>query len=117
MGKSNSERTGDHEPDSVDRILGEFYEARQFKDLEIDSRYNTYKYPGLPPGPIASPGAASLEAAVYPAHVAFLFFVAHPDGHHEFRRTFREHSEAIRQMKQARKSLDAPRTTPARKPR
>ncbi len=82
----------------VDRVL--------YKDLEIDSKYNTYRYPGLPPGPIASPGAASLEAAVYPASVPFLFFVAHPDGHHEFRRTFREHTAAIRQMKLARRAAD-----------
>ena len=102
---------------TVQYALGRHVHRVLFKDLEIDSKYNTYKYPGLPPGPIASPGAASLEAAVYPARVPFLFFVAHPDGHHEFRRTFREHSEAIRQMKQARKTFDAPRTTPARKAR
>lgn len=102
---------------TVQYALGRHVDRVMFKDLEIDSRYNTYKYPGLPPGPIASPGAASLEAAVYPAQVPFLFFVAHPDGHHEFRRTFREHSEAIRQMKRARKALDTARATPGRTPR
>ena len=102
---------------TVQYALGRHVDRVMFKDLEIDSRYNTYRYPGLPPGPIASPGAASLEAAVYPAQVPFLFFVAHPDGHHEFRRTFREHSAAIRQMKQARKALDTARATPGRTPR
>jgi UPF0755 protein len=70
-----------------------------FKDLEVDSRYNTYKHPGLPPGPIASPGAASIEAALYPANVPYLYFVAHPDGHHEFRQTFSEHTEARQQIR------------------
>ncbi|MEO6445725.1 MAG: endolytic transglycosylase MltG [Gemmatimonadaceae bacterium] len=94
---------------TVQYALGKHVERVLYKDLEIDSRYNTYKYPGLPPGPIASPGAASLEAAVKPAQVPYLYFVAHPDGHHEFRRTFREHVQAIGQMKQARRALDAAR--------
>ena len=84
---------------TVQYALGRHVERVLFKDLEIDSKYNTYKYPGLPPGPIASPGAASIEAAVYPASVPYLYFVAHPDGHHEFRTTFREHAEAIRQVR------------------
>ncbi|NLC76989.1 MAG: endolytic transglycosylase MltG [Clostridia bacterium] len=64
------------------------------KDLEIDSPYNTYKYQGLPPGPIASPGKASLEAALYPADVDYLYFRVDPerDGAHIFSRTFAEHS-------------------------
>ena len=69
------------------------------KDLEIDSPYNTYKYPGLPPGPIASPGGASLAAALHPANVSFLYFVAAPDGHHEFRNTLAEHEVVVRQLR------------------
>jgi len=69
------------------------------KDLEIDSPYNTYKYPGLPPGPIASPGGPSLTAAIYPAKVSYLYFVAAPDGHHEFRNTLSEHETAKRQVR------------------
>lgn len=69
------------------------------KDLEIDSPFNTYKYPGLPPGPIASPGGASLRAALFPANVDFLYFVAAPDGHHEFRRTLSEHEAAVRSVR------------------
>jgi UPF0755 protein len=65
-----------------------------YRDLEIESPYNTYRNAGLPPGPIASPGRASIEAALFPADVPYKFFVAHPDGHHEFRVTFREHTEA-----------------------
>jgi UPF0755 protein len=71
------------------------------KDLEIDSPYNTYRYPGLPPGPIASPGGASLQAALYPADVQYLYFVAMPDGHHEFRRTLDEHNAAVRAARAA----------------
>ena len=69
------------------------------KDLEIDSPYNTYKYPGLPPGPIASPGGPSLIAALYPASVTFRYFVAAPDGHHEFRNTLEEHNRAVSQVR------------------
>jgi len=71
------------------------------KDLEIDSPYNTYRYPGLPPGPIASPGGASLVAALFPADVPYLYFVAMPDGHHEFRRTLAEHEVAVRTARAA----------------
>jgi len=65
------------------------------RHLKVDSPYNTYRYPGLPPGPIAAPGRASLEATLFPATVPYRFFVAHPDGHHEFRRTYEEHLQAI----------------------
>jgi UPF0755 protein len=71
------------------------------KDLEIDSPYNTYKYPGLPPGPIASPGGASLVAALFPASVPFLYFVAAPDGHHEFRKTLAEHDAAVKAVRRS----------------
>jgi len=65
-------------------------------DLSFDSRYNTYRYPGLPPGPIASPGLGSLEAAVAPASVDYLYFVSRNDGSHVFARTLAEHNENVR---------------------
>lgn len=70
-----------------------------YRDLEVQSPYNTYRRRGLPPGPIASPGAASIEAALYPADVTYRYFVAHPDGHHEFRNTYAEHLQAIREVR------------------
>jgi UPF0755 protein len=84
---------------TVQYALGRHVERVLYRHLEIDSRYNTYRYAGLPPGPIASPGAASLEASLFPANVPYLYFVAHPDGHHEFRTTFAEHSAAVREMR------------------
>jgi UPF0755 protein len=72
-----------------------------FKDLLVKSPYNTYRVLGLPPGPIASPGAASLRAALFPAKVPYRFFVAAPDGHHEFRRTYKEHLAAIEMVRRA----------------
>jgi UPF0755 protein len=80
-----------------------------FKDLRVSSAYNTYRVLGLPPGPIGSPGLSSIEAALHPAKVPYRFFVAHPDGHHEFRRTYREHLEAIRMVRTATGSDSATR--------
>lgn len=69
------------------------------RDLDIESPYNTYRNPGLPPGPIASPGAASLEAALYPADVPYRFMVAHPDGHHIFNVSFADHTRTIGELR------------------
>jgi UPF0755 protein len=74
------------------------------EDLETDSPYNTYKYPGLPPGPIGNPGKASLLAALYPAPVDYLYFVAKGDGTHVFSTTLEEHNRARSKIKQAKKN-------------
>jgi conserved hypothetical protein, YceG family len=84
---------------TVQFALGRHTPRVLFKDLEVDSPYNTYKYPGLPPGPIASPGGPSLAAALNPANVDYLYFVAAADGHHEFRRTLSEHEEAKKEVR------------------
>jgi UPF0755 protein len=64
-------------------------------DLKIDSPYNTYRYAGLPPGPIAAPGEASLRAAANPADVPYLYFVSRNDGSHVFSTTLDEHNKAV----------------------
>lgn len=67
-------------------------------DLALDSPYNTYRHAGLPPGPIASPGAASLEAVLMPATVTYLYFVSRNDGSHAFARTLPEHNRNVQQF-------------------
>ena len=65
--------------------------------LQFDSPYNTYRYPGLPPGPIASPGRASIAAAAAPADVPYLYFVSRNDGTHAFATTLDEHNRNVQQ--------------------
>lgn len=79
---------------TVQYVLGERKEKLTYDDLKIDSKYNTYLYKGLPPGPIASPGLKSIKAAIEPANVDYLFFVANEDGSHTFSRNFNEHVNA-----------------------
>ena len=73
------------------------------RELERDSPYNTYKYPGLPPGPICNPGKASIIAALYPADVRYLYFVSKGDGSHIFSMTLTEHNRAKNRIKQVLK--------------
>ncbi len=65
------------------------------RDLSIDSRYNTYRYFGLPPGPIGNPGGGALAAALEPAETDFLYFVSKNTGRHHFSRTLEEHNRAV----------------------
>lgn len=68
------------------------------EDLQFDSPYNTYRYAGLPPGPIAAPGKASLEAALAPADVPYLYFVSRNDGSHVFSTTLAEHNRNVQRF-------------------
>lgn len=79
---------------TVQYILQERKEVLSTKDTQIDSPYNTYKNKGLPIGPIASPGAACIEAALYPEETEALYFVLGSDGKHIFSKTHEEHVEA-----------------------
>lgn len=77
---------------TIQYLLGETKDRVLYKDLEIDSPYNTYMYPGLPPGPIASPGADCIDAALYPEQSDYLFFVVKEYGsiEHNFAKTEQE---------------------------
>jgi peptidoglycan lytic transglycosylase G len=72
------------------------------RNLQIRSPYNTYLHPGLPPGPISQPSDSSLYAALNPAPVGFIYFVAQPDGKHVFSETYADHLAAIRRARQRR---------------
>jgi UPF0755 protein len=70
---------------------------------EIDDPYNTYRNPGLPPGPINSPGRAALAAALHPESTPHLYFVAKPGGGHDFSRTLSEHNRAVARWRSSRR--------------
>jgi len=74
------------------------------RDLSIDSPYNTYKYRGLPPGPVNNPGLPSLQAALYPAMTQYLYMVAAGDGSHVFSTSLEEHLKAKRRFDRIRRS-------------
>jgi UPF0755 protein len=75
-----------------------------FKDLDVDSPYNTYKHPGLPPGPICNPGKACILAALYPAEVDYLYFVSKGDGTHVFSSSLTEHNRAKSRINRAQRN-------------
>ena len=68
------------------------------RNMQVDSPYNTYRYGGLPPGPIAAPGRDVLRAALEPADVTYLYFVSRNDGTHAFANTLREHNRNVREF-------------------
>jgi UPF0755 protein len=80
--------------------MGYVPERITIQDLKIDSPYNTYVNPGLPPGPICSPGEASLRAAIEPADVDYLYFVSNGDGTHTFTTTYAEHERFRLEMRE-----------------
>ncbi len=69
-------------------------------DLEVDSPYNTYRVPGLPPGPIANPGREAIAAVLHPAETNELYFVATGDGGHAFAQTLEEHNRNVRRLRE-----------------
>lgn len=91
---------------TVQYALGERRDRLLYSDIDAvaDHPYNTYTQPGLPPGPIGVPGEAALIAALQPADVDYLYFVAHPDGSHTFTRSLAEHNRA---RIEARREWDA----------
>ncbi len=87
---------------TVQYALGEVRSVLLYKDLEIQSPYNTYLHPGLPPGPIASPGESSLQAVLNPADVEYMFFVARGDGtgRHYFAKDLAGHNRNRRKARE-----------------
>lgn len=75
--------------------------ALHHDDMQTKSPYNTYRCPGLPPGPIANPGRGSLEAAMHPASSNFLYFVSDGNGHHRFARSLEEHNQNVNAYRRA----------------
>ena len=82
---------------------GEWQGRLLYRHLTTDDLYNTYRYPGLPPGPINSPGRAALAAALRPASHDLLYFVASPGGGHAFSRTLGEHERAVARWRASRR--------------
>lgn len=79
--------------------MGQWKSRVLYEDLRHPSEYNTYRRQGLPPGPIANMGLASLKAALEPASVDYLFYVAQADGYHRFTETYADHLRAIREIR------------------
>ncbi len=73
--------------------------------LKIESKYNTYLYRGLPPGPINSPGKESIIAALYPSVNEYLYFVARGDGYHTFSTNEKDHNKAKKKFQEVRRRV------------
>jgi len=76
-------------------VAGTYKGTLHHADLSVNSPYNTYRYAGLPPGPIGNPGRSALAAAMHPGSTKFLYFVSDGNGHHRFARSLREHNRNV----------------------
>jgi len=76
-------------------MQGTYTGALHHQDMHADSAYNTYRHPGLPPGPIANPGKSALQAAMHPASTDYFYFVADGNGHHRFAHSLEEHNRNV----------------------
>ena len=82
-------------------LNGNYQGALHHADMRIDSPYNTYRHPGLPPGPIGNPGKSSLEAAMHPAQTDYYYFVSDGNGRHRFARSLEEHNRNVAAYRRA----------------
>jgi UPF0755 protein len=81
-------------------LAGTYTGALHHEDLQVKSAYNTYRYPGLPPGPIGNPGRTSLQAAMHPASTDYYYFVSDGNGHHRFANSLEEHNRNVFKLRQ-----------------
>ena len=91
---------------TVQYALGRHQERLYYSDIDsvADNPYNTYRYPGLPPGPIGSPGERAIDAVLQPAAAKYLYFVARPDGSHAFTASLDEHNRAKAAIRRAERA-------------
>lgn len=82
-------------------LTGSYEGSLHHADMEVQSAYNTYRHPGLPPGPIGNPGKSSLEAAMHPAVTDYYYFVSDGNGHHRFAESLEEHNRNVAKLRQA----------------
>lgn len=82
-------------------LAGTYSGSLHHADLAVNSPYNTYRFPGLPPGPIGNPGRSALEAAMHPDSTTFLYFVSDSNGHHRFARSLEEHNRNVTAYRRA----------------
>ncbi|HZQ69743.1 MAG TPA: endolytic transglycosylase MltG [Terriglobales bacterium] len=82
-------------------LAGAYSGALHHEDMQYDSPYNTYRHPGLPPGPIGNPGRTSLEAAMHPAQTDYYYFVSDGNGHHRFANSLEEHNRNVVKLRKA----------------
>ena len=85
-------------------LAGTYQGALHHADMQFHSPYNTYRNPGLPPGPIGNPGRSALEAAMHPAESDYYYFVADAQGHHRFAHSFEEHNKNVAAYRKAKRS-------------
>lgn len=83
------------------QLQGKYSGSLHHADLSVNSPYNTYRFPGLPPGPIANPGQGALEAAMHPATTQLFYFVSNGNGHHRFARNLEEHNKNVAAYRRA----------------
>lgn len=84
---------------TIQYVLQDGPRRLRYSDLKIDSPYNTYKYLGLPPGPVNNPGREAIIAALYPAHHPYLYFVATGNGGHTFSKSYFDHQRAVKDFR------------------